>query len=232
MPPESKNLSDFQNVITSEMDLQDAIRSGKLDSYAIRIRNRDVTKTSFEECRFSNVLVTNCTMSALNFEGFEAKTVQFSATNIEKSRFKYSEIDELNMINGVARQCDFSNAFLQNSAFFQSEMQTMSFVNSKIVKTQFQDSNMYGADFENAFMAQCKFTCTDEGNPELSRANFHRSMVIDTTFKNANFFSANFTDAILIRVDLRGANICRADFRGAVLIDCQIYPGDKAEAYF
>jgi len=91
---------------------------------------------------------------------------------------------------------------------------------------------MYGADFENAFMAQCKFSCTDDGNPEMSRANFHRSMVIDTTFKNANFFSANFTDAILIRVDLRGANICRADFRGAVLIDCQIYPGDKAEAYF
>ena len=91
---------------------------------------------------------------------------------------------------------------------------------------------MYGANFENAFVAQCQFTCSNAGNPELSRSNFQRSMIIDTCLKNANLFASNFANAILIRVDLRGSNLTMADFRGAVLIGCESHPDDRDGALF
>ena len=230
MPPESKALSDFQNIISSEMDLKDAISSGHLDGYAIR--NVVIQKTSFAERHFNNILITRATTQNLSFDGFEAKALQWSASDLCKSSFRFSEFDELNMLNSAARQCDFSESLIQNSAFFENEMQTVSFVNAKIVKTQFQDTNIYGACFENAFLAQCQFGSANGGNAEMTRTNFHRSMVIDTSFKNANLYAANFSDAILIRVDLRGANLFQADLRGAVMIDCEIHPDDKNGALF
>ena len=228
MPPETKALSDFQNIISSEMDLKDAIRGGHLDGYAIR--NVVISKTSFAERHFSNVLITKATTQDISFESFEAKAVQWSASDLCRSNFRYSELDELNMINSAARQCDFGDSLIQNSAFFANEMQTTCFCNAKLVKTQFQDSNIYGANFENAFVAQCQFTSTNGGNAEMTRTNFHRSMVIDTVLKNANLYAANFSDAILIRVDLRGANLFQADLRGAVMIDCQVHPDDLSGA--
>lgn len=228
MPPETKAISDFQNIISSEMDLKDAIRSGYLDGYAIR--NVVIQKTNFNERHFSNVLITRVTTQNLSFEGFEAKALQWSASDLCKSTFRYSEFDELNMLNSAARQCDFSDSLIQNSSFFSNEMQTTCFINAKLVKSQFQDSNIYGANFENAFIAQCQFTSNEGGNAEMTRTNFHRSMIIDTVLKNANLYAANFSDAILIRVDLRGANLFQADLRGAVFIDCQIHPDDLSGA--
>ena len=228
MPPETKAVSDYQNIISSEMDLQDAVRSGSVDGVAIR--NIIVQRTSFAERHFSNVLITKVTTKNLTFDSFEAKTVQWSASDLCGSSFRFSEFDELNMLNSAARQCDFSQALVQNSAFFASEMQTVNFSCAKLVKSQFQDSNIYGANFENAFVAQCQFTSANGGNPEMTRTNFHRSMVIDSTLKGANLYAANFADAILIRVDLRGANLFQADFRGAVMIDCQVYPDDLSGA--
>ncbi|GEM_PF-2327265 len=230
MPPETKALSDFQNIISSEMDLKDAIRSGTLDGYAIR--KVVIQKTSFDDRHFNNVLVHSVTTRGLSFECFGAKAVQWTASDLCDSRFHFSEIDELNMQNCQARKVEFDQALVQNSAFFTSELQNISFSSAKVVKSQFQDVNMYGASFENAFVAQCQFTCSNNGNPELSRSNFQRSMIIDTCLKNANLFASNFANAILIRVDLRGSNLTMADFRGAVLIDCQLHPDDRDGALF
>ena len=228
MPPETKAVSDFQNIISSEMDLKDAIRSGHLDGAAIR--NIVVQRTSLAERCFSNVLITKVTTKNLSFDGFEAKAVQWSASDLCGSSFRFGDFDGLNMLNCAARQCDFSQAMVQDSAFFANEMQTVNFSCAKLVKSQFQDTNVYGANFENAFVAQCQFTSANGGNPEMTRTNFHRSMVIDTSLKGANLYAANFADAILIRVDLSGANLFQADLRGAVMIGCKYYPDDLSGA--
>ena len=230
MPLETKALSDFQNIISSEMDLKDHMKSGTLDGFAIR--KVVIQRTSFEDRRFNNVLVHSVTTRGLSFEGFEAKAVQWTASDLCEARFHGSEIDELNMQNCEARKSEFDQSLVQNSAFYASELQNISFSSAKLVKSQFQDANMYGANFENAFVAQCQFSCSNNGNPELSRSNFRRAMIIDTSLKSANLFASNFADAILIRVDLRGSNLTMADFRGAVLIDCQIHPDDKDGALF
>ncbi len=228
MPPESKSLSDFQNIISSEMDLRDAMRSGCLNGFAVR--NFMVQKTSFAERKFNNVLIQKMTAQNASFDEFEGVEVQFSGSDVCKSSFRFAEFDKLNVLNCALRQCDFSNSLIQNSAFFANEMQSPCFINAKLVKSQFQDTNIYGAVFEHAFLAQCQFTSANGGNPEMTRANFHRSMVIDSSLKDANLFAANFSDAILIRVDLRGANLFQADFRGAVMIDCMVHPDDLRDA--
>ncbi|MBR4985794.1 MAG: pentapeptide repeat-containing protein [Proteobacteria bacterium] len=224
MPPETKQPTDYQNVISSEMDLKDNIRSGELDGYAIR--DFIVRNTSFAEKHFTNVLIQKITAIGASFDEFEGKTLQLSQGDFCRASFRWAEFDELNMLNCQARECAFDQALLQNSSIFNTEMPNISFCNAKIVKTQFQDTNMYGAHFENAFIAQSQFTGSKNGQAELSRAMFKRAMILDSTLKDANLFAANFTDAILIRVDLRGANLAWADMRGAVLIDCKYYPDD------
>lgn len=226
MPPEQKPLTDYQNVISSEMDLKDHIRSGSLDGFAIR--DVLVKNTSFAEKHFSNVLIHKITANNASFDEFEGKALQMTAGDICRSSFRFAEFDELNMLNCQARECGFDQAYIQNSSIFSSELPNVSFCNAKIVKTQFQDTNMYGARFENAFIAQSQFTCSNNGQAELSRAMFRRAMILDSSLKDANLFAANFADAILIRVDLRGANLAWADMRGAVLIDCKYYQDDMA----
>ena len=226
MPPETKPLSDYPNVISSEMDLKDHIRSGELDGYAIR--DFIVKNTSFAEKHFSNVLIHRITANGISFDEFEGKALQHTQGEISKASFRFAEFDELNMQNCQARDCTFDQAYLQNSNIYSSELPNISFCNAKIVKTQFQDTNMYGARFENAFIAQSQFTASNNGQAELSRAMFKRAMILDSSLKDANLFAANFADAILIRVDLRGANLAWADMRGAVLIDCKYYQDDMA----
>ena len=93
-----------------------------------------------------------------------------------------------------------------------------------------QNSNAYGAKFDNSLIAQTNFV-EDKDHPfELSRADFTRSMLIDVSLKNANLFGSNFSDAILIRCDLRGVNVTMADFRGAALIECKYGMHDLDDA--
>ena len=168
MPPETKPLSDYPNVISSEMDLKDHIRSGELDGYAIR--DFIVKNTSFAEKHFSNVLIHRITANGISFDEFEGKALQLTQGEISKASFRFAEFDELNMQNCQARDCTFDQAYLQNSNIYSSELPNISFCNAKIVKTQFQDTNMYGARFENAFIAQSQFTASNNGQAELSRA--------------------------------------------------------------
>ncbi|MBO5752244.1 MAG: pentapeptide repeat-containing protein [Proteobacteria bacterium] len=230
MPPETKAISDFQNVISSEMDLQEALSSGGIDGFAIR--NVGLQRTSFENRFLRNVMIYRVAMPNLLFDGVEANTVQWTESALRGSRLHGCEFDGLNMNNCEAIECQFNEGMIQNSNFFETQLSNASFSRAKIVKSQFQSSELYGANFENALIAQCSFSDPKMGNASLTRTNFNRAMIIDTSLKNANLHAANFADAILIRVDLRGANIVRADMRGAVLIDCQIHPDDKEGAYW
>ena len=225
MPPEKKALSDFQNILSSEMDVQEELSGGLLDGFAIR--NVDLRRTSFADRKLRNVLIHRVAMPSLNFEGMNAEAVQWTESGLRGSNLRYTEFDGLNMSNCEAIECNFDETLLQNSAVFESVLSNATFIKSKIVKTTFQSSEMYGVDFENAFLAQCEFTDPKMGNASLTRTNFHRAMIIDSSLKGANLHAANFTDAILIRVDMRGANLVRADMRGAVLIDCKFNPDDR-----
>ena len=62
MSLETKALSDFQNVISCEMDLQDALAGGSLDGYAIRDTN--LSRTSFESSKTSSSTVLLCLVCA------------------------------------------------------------------------------------------------------------------------------------------------------------------------
>ncbi|MGN1072949.1 MAG: pentapeptide repeat-containing protein [Bradymonadia bacterium] len=230
MPPETKALSDFQNILSSEMDLQENISGGGLDGYAIR--NVVVQRTSFEHRYLRNVLIHRVAMPNLRGDGLEATNVQWTESAMRGSRFCECDIDGLNMLNCEAIECRFDDAILQNSSIFESTLSNASFVRAKIVKTQFQSSELYGANFESGFLAQVSFSDPKMGNASLTRTNFSRAMIIDSSLKGANLHASNFSNAILVRVDLRGANLVRADFRGAVLIDCNIHPDDKDGAMF
>jgi uncharacterized protein YjbI with pentapeptide repeats len=125
------------------------------------------------------------------------------------------------MQNCEAMQYDLEESVVENASFYDSAIQNISFRRAKVIKSQFQNCNAYGAKFDNSLVAQTNFV-EDKDRPfELSRADFTRSMLIDVSLKNANLFGTNFSDAILIRCDLRGVNVIMSDFRGAALIDCK-----------
>lgn len=224
MPPETKAIHEFEHVLSSDMDLQDALRSRTLDGYAVR--GFEVKHCSMESVQLKNVLFHLLSMSGICGNDVVAEAIQITQSTLCNASFKRSEIDGLNMLNCQARECEFDESVIENSSFFSSEIQNMSFRHAKLIKTQFQDVNGYGAKFSNAFLAQCQFSDTRSSVAEFSRADFTRAMLIDVSLKNANLFASNFSDAILIRCDLRGVNLAMADLRGAAIIDCKHGPGD------
>lgn len=224
MPPEKIALTDFAHVLSTELDLQEALSSGLLDGYAIR--NVGLQRTSFDNKRLNNVLVHRVAMPHLSFVGMRATALQMTESALRGSALMESHFDGLNMLNCEAIECDFSSAVIENSGFYESTLSNASFRRAKLLKTQFQSAELYGASFEQAFMTQCQFSDPKMGNASLTRTNFSRALIIDTSLKSANLHASNFSDAILIRVDLRGANLVRADLRGTTMINCQINPGD------
>ena len=107
MSLETKALSDFQNVISCEMDLQDALAGGSLDGYAIRDTN--LSRTSFENRMLKNVLIHRTSMPSLRMDSMDANAIQCTACNLRGCSMRDANIDGWNMLNCHAIECRFED---------------------------------------------------------------------------------------------------------------------------
>ena len=125
MSLETKALSDFQNVISCEMDLQDALAGGSLDGYAIRDTN--LSRTSFENRMLKNVLIHRTSMPSLRMDSMDANAIQCTACNLRGCSMRDANIDGWNMLNCHAIECRFEDTLLQNGNFFESDLVNCNF---------------------------------------------------------------------------------------------------------
>lgn len=65
--------------------------------------------------------------------------------------------------------------------------------------------------------------------PSLSKANFHKAVVINTDFSGCNLEGANFAEANLKGCNFTGANLSKASFNGANLSEARLIGCDLSE---
>ena len=145
MAEESKFSMQLEHVLTSELDLQDQLGSGYLEGYAIR--GVLLSRTSFEDKKLKMVAFNSTSVENLSFERMEAENVQYSGARMRGAYFSGAQLNTVNMLNCEAFQAHFTEAVLDGCSIFDTKMPSSSFQKAKLIKTQFQDTELYGASF-------------------------------------------------------------------------------------
>ncbi len=121
-------------------------------------------------------------------------------TDITGSRFQYANLENGNFSDVIINEVDFSYTNLRNSIFI--------YTNSKI-KDHLENVNFTGANLINVEFSN--IDVFSKGNP----ARFHKSLLMDATFKHSELWEADFSDANLFNTSFDDVYINSANFTGA-----------------
>lgn len=214
----------MENVLSSELDVADAVAGGALDGFAVR--QVDLSRVNLERKRLTNVTMTRVNLATGRLHHMTGEDVQFTQSGLRQADFSMSHVRRGSVLNCELIELECTGALLEQVRFYDSIMSNADFQRARLLDCEFKSVELYGATFEQAFLSHCQFSDKKMGNASLSRCRFDKAMLIDVDLRGANLHAASFKSAVLVRVDLRGANLVRADLRGVALIGCTWNPGD------
>lgn len=123
-------------------------------------------------------------------------------------------------------ETEFAGSRWRRVEVFETTFMNASFDGAHLLDSAWSDSPASYARFQGATLMRVRFGGGGPGQPEMTRADFARALLMDVSLAGANLYGASFAGACLVRVDLRGANLVDADFRGAVLVGTDLSGAD------
>ncbi|MFO0554309.1 MAG: DUF2169 domain-containing protein [Polyangiaceae bacterium] len=211
---------------------------GRLDGTGADLSQLNLTGANLSNGLFECANLTNTVLDKANLEN----TV-LTRAKLHQTRFVGANLKGANLGDTTFAKVDFSEASLPKLWFTKSRIEEASFVRADLAESYFLDSTLGKVDFSNANLQKVLFYKLDLRGARFSGANLEKAQFVECDLTGVDFTQANLNSAVFLKtraegaclagasliksawpmevaakgVDLRGAHVERACFRGAGL---------------
>lgn len=193
----------------------------KSDLRGARLIGADLTLAFLEDAQIDDADFTN-----VEFERAVLNGLMLYRAKLDGARFQAARMDQCIMAGVDLRDADFTDSTLKGAIFTASKM---------------PNANFLGADLRDAKLAEIHWPGACLRDADLREANFHmgttRSGLVSSTVpcegSRTGFYTDDFHDREHLPPEqIRKANLCGADLRGALIDDVDFYLVDLRGAHF
>ena len=227
--------ADLSSLDLSGMDLDGALLecADLTDTVLDRtnLANAVLTRAKLDRTRFVNANLEGAnlgdtTFSDVDLSGAKLKKAWLAKSRVEKASFARADLTEAFLLEASFGAVDFSGAILANVAFYKLDLTKARFARATLKKAQFVECDLSHADFTEAVLDGAVWLKTRAEAACLAGASMKQSAwPAEVTAPRIDL-----TGAHIERACFRGANLQRADFTRAALIQCDLGNADLTEA--
>ena len=176
------------------------------------LRNTDLTRAHLMGASLHGADLRDATCTAATLAGLDLRAARLEGATFELANLSRSELSNTVLPGLHAERANFHGATLTGARWPGAKLRSAAFV----------DAGLADVDWEGADLRDCDFT----------HAAFHlgsaRSGLVDSTIASEGTRTGFYTDESLEETfqapeDVRKANLCRCDLRGARLDGCDFY---------
>jgi uncharacterized protein YjbI with pentapeptide repeats len=210
----------------SEAQLDDAML------YKADLSNADLRGASLGECnalhtRFTDArldgshcqqgLFVEADLSRASLHGAIWFKAQFIQAKLNGSQAHKADLKECLFAEVEATGCDFSGADLRSVIAVKSNFKNLLAVGVQATGSGWAQSELGGADFSRAQLAQTGFMDAKLDGVDFSHANLRRAMMLNASLRSSCFDGAQMYEASLRGADLTDATLRHANLHGVDL---------------
>jgi|GEM_PF-1324964 len=177
-------------------------------------------------------LITDVDMSKNGMEGIVSHDATFRRLGLHDTSAENGDFTRTKFSESSCRAARFDGSLFRGCSFFGSELIETRFHRATLGGTSFFTTRMGNADFTGARLTSCTFNSC-----ELFNAKFSQSLLINTRFEaqergNVTLDRADFSGAVLVDCDLQGGNLFGANFDDALLVKVDLRYANLTNASF
>lgn len=192
-----------------------------------RLLKLNAKNISLNECFLVESNLDNLTLENIQIDNSSAMKGNFKNSNLSNSSFKNSALNEAVFSYSNLSQSNFSYALLFNSFFEGANLTEACFENANIKKSHFEQVVLDKTwdDYEqklNSIIAKSYIKEDDIEDGEkirtkLIKSNFSYTILDGSNLESVNAKEANFNGASMLNLNLKNANLVKADLRNTNL---------------
>lgn len=177
-------------------------------------------------------------MRALDMSGWRLRDVVLRQVGLGSVNMQRAHLLDCRLQDASMRGVELAEARMAGTSFFNCELIEARMGRASLVNTKFYDSRLPNARLDaarliscvfdgcdmrylqapRAFLVNCSFEDRRLGNIDMNGADLHDAVLVDVDLRDANLFRANLSGAVLVNVDLRGANLTGVNVTGTHLV--------------
>jgi uncharacterized protein YjbI with pentapeptide repeats len=214
----------------SSADLRDANLEGALLAYG-NFKSADLRGAVCCRANFANATFWQCPLDGADFSGADLSWASIDEAVLRVARFNGAKFAHTRLI-----QCDLEYMSLPGANFESAILHEAHLTGSHMPAANFQ-----GADLTLAGLAEIDWPRADLRNADLRGATFHmgssRSGLVGSPIASEGSRTGFYTDELYEQgfkapEEIRKANLCGADLRGAKIDDVDFYLVDLRGAWY
>lgn len=240
----------IKELVATRADLSGA------DLSFVRARGAIFARANLGNANLEGALLRNCAFSGANLQGARFCRAELSASDFRDSKlagadFSGANLAGANLSDLVLRQAEFAGATLPQASLFECDLEQMRLPGANFEEAHLDGSylsashmpraNFRGAGLRSTGLADIHWEGADLRDADLRGASFHlgssRSGLVGSPIacegSRTGFYSDEYYDQdFRPPEEIRKANLCGADLRGAHIDEVDFYLVDLRGAHY
>jgi uncharacterized protein YjbI with pentapeptide repeats len=218
--------ADLTLAVLVEADLRSASLVGaKLDDVDLRaaklngadLRDTNLAGRDFSDLDLSDVIFADADLSDVNFRGSNLTGAVFTGANVDRADFREADLTQADF-----SETDISLIVCDSEGLRAANLEGVRNLPKDLDLTDFRDTNLSGADLNNADLEGVDLSGADLSGASMHCANLRHANLGVADLSDADLGSADLHGADLSGADLTAANLSRADLTAANLSDADL----------
>ena len=212
--------TNFENAIAEFADFTSAIFNGA-NLRRANFSNSQLSLADFLDCDLTDVDFSNARLDNATLEHLDLRTVMFDGANLTKAAMSNCDMEGIQIDSAVFNKAWLNDAILTGSKFRSVSLSGCRFHNSKLAEIDWEGCDLRGAYFVNAHFQMGSTRCGKVDSPYPShgtRTGFYTDEYDEQYFKRPE--------------EIRKANLCGCDLRGARVVKSDFYLVDLRGATY
>lgn len=212
-----------------------------------RLGNATLIKADFEGASLGEAVLSNSDLTAANFSSAHLQLASFENCRLSGANFSDCDLTQANLEKSVLTGVDLRSAVLDGACFAEAVMKAVQLedvhatglqlqksvlIGAHLTGSSFPAADLRGANLMGAGLAEIDWEGADLRGANLRTATFHmgssRSGLVGSPYacegSKTGFYTDDFEDMSFKRPEeVRKANLCGADLRGALAEKVDFY---------
>ena len=226
-------------------DLATAVADGaKFDSADLRgadLRGASLRGADFTVANLSRAILTQADLSEARIVGTDLTEADMTGANLSSAVLRHVCLADVNFAGTVFRDAELTECALEGASLPGADFEGAKLRGNYLTATRMPGVNFRRADLRNTGLADVDWEDADLHNADLRGASFHlgstRSGLVGSAVpcegSRTGFYTDDFQDReFKSPEEIRKANLCGADLRGARVADVDFYLVDLRGARY
>ena len=212
--------ANFENAIAEFADFTSAVFKGA-NLRRVNFSNSKLSLADFLGCDVTDVDFSNAKLDNATLERLDLRTVRFDGANLTKAAMSKCDMEGIRIDDAILNKAWLNDAILTSSRRRNVSLAGCRFHNSKLAEVDWEGCDLRGAQFVNTHFQMGSTRCGKVDSPYPShgtRTGFYTDEYDEQYFKRPE--------------EIRKANLCDCDLRGARVLKTDFYLVDLRGAKY